>query len=635
MAYERKSDSKIRGDSLDVFVSGLTKTLSNQVAIRNTEDETNFNKLVLENNMSLPDQLDYRKDQLKRVSDDPGEKARIKGEISNLKDRIEQKSFSDAYTQHLIDFSSGAESVDGVISWLKSQRSTQTDQTILNSIDKELITQEGNKFELTRQLMKNATDYALTDKTDTVLATRIGEVQAARGKALLAGDATTVSMYDLQIQALTKALSEGSITKTIQNFATSTYTGSSDPVKLLDSYNNQINSANASGPVTIGDTTYPSSKDFWTFKRDSYVADQSNSGLIPRLQSNVDDAIKVAASKNLLTADMLKKLTSPISNLIGRPEMAGYEAKLTTSSQAELQAGADLLSDKILSAYQVNYDITKAVTELTGLKALGVNVDKAYTTILQTAAQIKTGQVSNILAAAQNAMQNDPNLTPEQAIQAAVAGGASIVQSPTDLANKSETQIATEASKTATTNAGTDNPLTTIQKPAPEPTATSPIIAAKSITVKNGETLSQIAARELGDASRFKEIAAANGISDPNKIQAGATLIIPGSTPAPSATPAPTPTASPSPQPSPTVTPAPTPTAPVAPVVTPAPTTPTVAPTQQKSTYDGSSIVDYLGTIGKDASFASRTELAKQNGINNYTGTADQNLQLLKTLRGS
>lgn len=50
--------------------------------------------------------------------------------------------------------------------------------------------------------------------------------------------------------------------------------------------------------------------------------------------------------------------------------------------------------------------------------------------------------------------------------------------------------------------------------------------------------------------------------------------------------------------------------------------------------YTGSSIVDYLKSIGVDSSYINRKKLATENGIKNYTGTAEQNLNLLKKLRG-
>lgn len=45
------------------------------------------------------------------------------------------------------------------------------------------------------------------------------------------------------------------------------------------------------------------------------------------------------------------------------------------------------------------------------------------------------------------------------------------------------------------------------------------------------------------------------------------------------------------------------------------------------------SIVDYLKSIGQDASFANRSRLALEYGISGYTGTANQNLLLLEKMR--
>jgi len=49
--------------------------------------------------------------------------------------------------------------------------------------------------------------------------------------------------------------------------------------------------------------------------------------------------------------------------------------------------------------------------------------------------------------------------------------------------------------------------------------------------------------------------------------------------------------------------------------------------------YQGNSIVDYLKSIGKDASYQARATLASQYGITNYTGSEEQNLQLLNKLK--
>lgn len=46
-------------------------------------------------------------------------------------------------------------------------------------------------------------------------------------------------------------------------------------------------------------------------------------------------------------------------------------------------------------------------------------------------------------------------------------------------------------------------------------------------TIKPGDTLSKISKQFYGDANQYMKIAKANGIANPDKIQAGATLTIP------------------------------------------------------------------------------------------------------------
>ena len=49
----------------------------------------------------------------------------------------------------------------------------------------------------------------------------------------------------------------------------------------------------------------------------------------------------------------------------------------------------------------------------------------------------------------------------------------------------------------------------------------------QAYTIKSGDNLSRIAKRFYGEASKYTDIAQANGISDPNKIQAGQELKLP------------------------------------------------------------------------------------------------------------
>ncbi len=61
----------------------------------------------------------------------------------------------------------------------------------------------------------------------------------------------------------------------------------------------------------------------------------------------------------------------------------------------------------------------------------------------------------------------------------------------------------------------------------PPPTPGPPPAPPRSYTVRDGDTLSEIARRELGSTARAAEIARLNGISDPSKIRAGQVLQLP------------------------------------------------------------------------------------------------------------
>lgn len=62
---------------------------------------------------------------------------------------------------------------------------------------------------------------------------------------------------------------------------------------------------------------------------------------------------------------------------------------------------------------------------------------------------------------------------------------------------------------------------------APAPVAVPPPAARRTCVVGDGETMGEIARRELGAARRAPEIAALNGLADVNLVRAGQTLQLP------------------------------------------------------------------------------------------------------------
>lgn len=618
MAYERLSDSKIKGEGLDAFVESSLKNFQRQLSIRNAADETNFATAVLEQNLSLDDQLNYRKEQLKRVSDDPDERKRIRSEISGLIDRIEAKKFSDDYTSKLIEFENGASSLDSVISWLTDRKSNTTDMAIQSEIDKQLVTQTTARFDLQNTVLKAQTDWATKDKSPEIIDAQISRVTSAKNQAMLSGNTAQATIYGLQLSALTRAKTENSIDAASKNFAVATMSGYLGASAMLDEYNKKISGAGTTGAFTIGGVTYNSEKEFWQFKRDSYIADDSANGLFSRLSNEQSTQLKVRSSQNLLSNDDLTKATAAFTALSSRPELQSYAQKIDSYKQDVLQTGIDLRSTTIQNQYAIDFDVNKAVSSLNGLKALGGNVDAATTKILTDAANIKTSQVSNILQVSQDLLKNNPGMTPEQALDQAIKSGAAATYSPGQLATKSEADIAKETAAAAAGGNFQTDPRTTV---TPDNASATPAVSGLNTPpsvdpVKQGEVLSQSGRYYIDSTNGMDQYDSQTGQKlTPEQSKAlnlNAALLPkkPGpSTPTPSA---------------PVTTPAPVPAAPVQTVTLP-----------KATAYTGTSVVDYLKSTGQDTSYTSRAKLATQKGITGYTGTAEQNLKLLNALRGS
>lgn len=449
MAYSRTKNAEPRGDNLDVFVDGMVKTLTRQIGIRNAQEEQRFLKSVIEDNLSVEQQLAFRKEQYKAVADTPEEKMRVGKEVAALKQLVEQRQFSTNYTNQLTQLESGAASVDSVLNWLSDQLNAAVDDTVIAKIETEIVAKNREKFTIAQNAINNQTKYALEDKTESILDTQIGRITTERTKAQLSGNKELETNYDLHLLALNKAKQENAIDKQIKNFSVANITGYASATATLDSYNASINSASTTGSVKVGDVTYASPQEFWKFKRDSFVADQSGNGFFGKFTAEQKANLNTRNSQNLLNATDLQTVSSNFNNLAMRPELQGYQQILGQVRQDAVQAGADLLADNVVYQYAYDNDINKAVEGLTAIKASGANVDSSFNKIVQAAAQLKTQQAANISAKMDEVWRANPALSTSEAFAQAVKQGGAVMFTPQDLINKSQQELQTEAERQA------------------------------------------------------------------------------------------------------------------------------------------------------------------------------------------
>jgi len=63
--------------------------------------------------------------------------------------------------------------------------------------------------------------------------------------------------------------------------------------------------------------------------------------------------------------------------------------------------------------------------------------------------------------------------------------------------------------------------------PQPIPVQTQPTISGRTYTVQRGDTLWSIASRQYGNGQRWRDIAAANGITNERQLAVGQVLVLP------------------------------------------------------------------------------------------------------------
>lgn len=478
MAFQRISDKKIIGGDFSSFVDAQTTLFSRQMTIRNAEEEVKFNEAVLIGNITLQEQLDWRIEQKKRVKGDKQEVSRIRLEVANLTDRIEQRKFSDEYIEKLSGFESGATSIDSVVDWLESELAGTTDLRIQQTIRESLRTQKAKRFEIQKDIIDNETQFAINDKSAAILETHLEKVKSARTTASFAGDDLLSSVYDLQIQALEKAVTENGVERSITSFAVNTITNGMNALSLLDAYNGEVANAATSGNIQIGGSLFGNAKEFWRFKRGEYLVDNSGSGFFTRFTTERNQELGLRNVGRNLTMDDIRNITDQFEQLRGREELKNFDFQINIAKQNSVQTGTNYVASQVLSQFGRDFDVNKAVATLNDLKTLGGNVTSTFDKIIQIGAANKSDQVSNILNAVQQLQANDPNMSAEEAIQQAIGLGAGTVTSPEQLVGKTAEEL-TKATATGKENFSED------------PRTTAPQIEAPPIIPETDETTPQ------------------------------------------------------------------------------------------------------------------------------------------------
>lgn len=564
------------------FSIDLSTVVANSIAsvknVRNGERarrEAEFQRAIA-NGLSYEEQVLLREKQLAEEKGSPFSDAEY---ISSLEKTIADtrklnrfNKYRTKYSETLGDLSAGKVNEEQYLSVLKNQLNGVNDADLRLEIQTDITAAEAKVKTYKDTILGNQVRRAKFDGTRAALNDAIARVNVARAEALINNNEDEVTAYDETLSALNSQLASVRIADSIDDFRVNSATRGINPIEELDFINKQVVGANSDIPIRV---------------------------------------------------------------------QIGGEAKTFTSAQQFWS----LERDNYLSGGGIFGDFFKELEE-------------AQKGIIDTAARVDGYPRQAVLDASLKVF-NDLRARPEfapftsqlAASQSAVMSGAidSFVKRVIDSA---ETTLQFEFADSQIKAAGQRYGIDTS--------------AQRSELFQRVRGLEQA---ELIPSGSAENLAAKLEVDIP-EIKAEGVVPKPTPKPAPAPAPAPAPVPAPVPAPAPISTPAPTP-APISsvkpsqppqftpvtgigtksddgqftftaegwkpaasiPISTPAKAPVPVTPTTP-STYTGVSIVDYLNLQKQDSSFASRTKLAAEKGIVNYTGTEKQNTDLLNLLRG-
>lgn len=454
MAFERLNEKKAIATNLDGFISNQLFLISQQKIRRNLMEEDKFNRAVLENDLPLEDQIEWRQAQLAKVGNDKDEKRRIEQDISALKERKIQEDFDNAYLQQITDMNAGLQGVESTISFLNNELRKTKDSAMKTKIKTELSLLKKKKFENQQSMLANQTTYAQNSQSESIIQKQIKQVNASRVRALESGQDEYASVLDLQLQSLNMSLATAKISKTMTDLSVATATGQS-AVALLDSFNNEIENADPNTPVVIGEQRYESAQQFWQSQRTQYLNDRSANGFFGRYQGELKEKVDYQESNRLLSNSTLSQADSWYKEIETRPELADYQERLVQDKQQALQYTGDKRANQALAKFSQDLDAANALDELAYMQdQYGINLSSQFQQVIKTSASEKQQQVADIISTMYQIQADNPGISNQAALQQAIKAGAATFVSPEEFATMSAEELAKKTTDVATNETG-------------------------------------------------------------------------------------------------------------------------------------------------------------------------------------
>ena len=623
--------AKVLAQNFSIDVGQVVKNAVTAIkTVRRNEQarrEAEFQRAIA-NGLSYDEQLKLRSKWLEdeKTSGFPDQDyiGTLEKAISDTKKLSRFQKYRSKYVSTLNELNAGKINEQKYLDELQSQLEGVTDPELRLEIQGDIATASKQVKTYHDTILQNQVTIAQKDGTSKVLEEAISRVKAARASASINDNEDEVLAYDEALIALGSQLNTVRVENKITSYQAKSATLGVSPIEKLDFINSEIQNADESSPFRVNDKTYSSAREFWNLQRDQYLAGQSETlggNFFEELNVFTDGVIsKDSAKFGYTTKQALDSVMNQYNQISGRPEMTPFLVQLNNTRDSSMN-GVVLPSVNSVPA-------PKTTTNSNEMKVTPVPIK----TPVVEPAPAPAPAPAEVVTPTTETIPGQPLFSPETGVgtksadgkfiftengwTAAPSGTTDSSQAPTytpssgDMTLSSDGKFIYRANKgwEPVTPLGAATSTPTAKAPIPAPTnpaalpptapvsipgeAPAPIVASATSTPPQMSPLSGVGTKSPDGKFVYTEKGweSVSPIA-PLKNMASAFPAIKGLFGGNKA-------ATPAPAPAPQVTPA-------APVAKPLPA----------STYKGSSIVDYLRSVGEDPSDARRAALARERGI--------------------
>jgi len=580
MAVERVKEFTINLG--EIIKARLENFASSRAKIR-AREESDFQTRIVDEDLSLDEQLAYRQAQLEKekgaVYPDQDFIKEIESSIALTKRLVRQKKFRDKYFDLQEELASGKKGLEDMLVFLENElQGGGYGSEMKETIQSAIVTTKENITKQNRAVFDAYITFAEKDKTLASIDKAVSDLTKELNKIEVLKNPELLTSYQLKLRSFQKMRKEVEIENKSNAMVIGLLKQDLDHPSLhkLSAFSKFV-SEGADVPVNIDGVHYNSEREYWETTLNNYVQNNFASEFAAEIKNKV---YKSYNETGIITNSILADVKSSFDKLKTNSALANFQGVMVTAIQDASKDIIDLKVKEIENKYALDKefvsssDYQKAIGEMNSLKdyfgtdfsvtpqvtsiqnLLAEHKYKLTGSIQQKAAEIMTDPVAygfpadatyedvikQIGPQAEVELPKETYLekTPTEAAQVEItkAKVAPDVQKLTSEQRAKYNQLVSAgASESAALQAVKQMPEPEPEpepepkpkpKPKPEP---EPTPEQKIHTVKGGETLWGIAQQELGSGARWRELKTPEGIGFTEEtaktLRVGQKLVIP------------------------------------------------------------------------------------------------------------